>query len=229
MTTTARLDSGPQASNTEPPAAQGDLASDEDLMGRFQASGDQDAFALLVHRHEQALFGYLRRRLGDAALAEDVFQATFLRVHVKRASFDTGRPFRPWLYTIATNLAIDARRRDRRHRMAALDDRGGEGERRALLDTLASPADATAAGSDVAESREWVRRAVDGLTANQRQIVHLIYDRGLKYREVAGLLGIPLGTVKSRMHAVLVCLATALTVPSAASTRPPRISPGTSC
>jgi RNA polymerase sigma-70 factor (ECF subfamily) len=199
MTTTACLDRKP----TAPHAAS--APTDENLMGRFQADGDQDAFAMLVHRYEHELFGYLRRYLHDAALAEDVFQATFLRVHLKRASFETGRSFRPWLYTIATNLAIDARRRGRRHRMATLDARGADDDRLALLDTLASRDD-TPAASEAAESEAWVRAAVEDLSTAQRQLVQLIYHQGLKYREVAGLLGIPLGTVKSRMHTVIVSL-----------------------
>lgn len=199
MATTTHLDRNPTSLHADA------APTDEDLMGRFQADGDQDAFATLVHRYEHELFGYLRRYLHDAALAEDVFQATFLRVHLKRASFETGRTFRPWLYTIATNLAIDARRRGRRHRMATLDGRGADDDRLALLDTLAAHDD-TSAASESAESQAWVRGAVADLSLGQRQLVQLIYHQGLKYREVAGLLGIPLGTVKSRMHTVIVAL-----------------------
>ena len=70
----------------------------------------------------------MRRYVGSAEMAEDVFQATFLQVYVKRDRFEVGRRFRPWLYTIATNQAIDAQRRNRRHRMVSLDQRSGNEE-----------------------------------------------------------------------------------------------------
>jgi len=181
--------------------------TDEELMRRFQADGDREAFETLVHRYERELFHYLRRYLHDSEAAEDVFQATFLRIHLKKDAFETGRRFRPWLYTVATNLAIDARRRDRRHRMTTLDARGPDDAGRPLGDTIAAPSDDGQEKIDAEETLDWVRAAVDHLAAPQRQLVQLIYHEGLKYREVASLLGIPLGTVKSRMHAAIVAIA----------------------
>ena len=81
-------------------------------------------FAELVRRYERELYSYLRRYLGDAEMAEDAFQAAFLQVHLKCQQFEAGRSVRPWLYTIATNQAIDAQRRSRRHRMVSLDRSG---------------------------------------------------------------------------------------------------------
>jgi RNA polymerase sigma-70 factor (ECF subfamily) len=75
--------------------------TDEELVARFRGGRDPDAFDTLVRRYEQELFGYLRRYLGNAELAEDVFQETFLRVHTKSGGFERGRAFRPWLYAIA--------------------------------------------------------------------------------------------------------------------------------
>jgi RNA polymerase sigma-70 factor (ECF subfamily) len=113
-----------------PPAGSGaaiDGDSDEELLVRCRSGSDPAAFESLVRRYETELFSYLRRYLGNAEMAEDVFQATFLQVHLKREQFEEGRRFRPWLYTIATNQAIDAQRRTRRHKMASLDSRtGGE-------------------------------------------------------------------------------------------------------
>src|SRR5689334_8866009 len=95
--------------------------SDEELLDHFRKTEDRDAFTELVHRYERELFSYLRRYLGDAEMAEDAFQATFLQVHLKSHQFEEGRKFRPWLYTIATNQAIDAQRRNKRHRNISLD------------------------------------------------------------------------------------------------------------
>src|SRR5262245_60975306 len=101
--------------------------SDEELLERFR-SGQADAFAALVRRYERELYGYLRGCLCDAPLAEDVFQNTFLQVVKKLDQYEAGRPVKPWLYTIATNQAIDAMRRQGRHQAVSLDQarQGGE-------------------------------------------------------------------------------------------------------
>src|SRR4029453_1322817 len=84
--------------------------SDEELLAGYRI-GYTAAFTELVHRYERELYNYLRRYLGDATLAEDVFQNTFLQLHVKLDLYDKGRLVRPWLYTIATHQAIDALRK----------------------------------------------------------------------------------------------------------------------
>src|SRR4249919_2738244 len=95
--------------------------SDEQLLLDYRDQADRAAFSELVRRYERELYSYLRRYLGDAGMAEDAFQATFLQVHLKCDQFEEGRKFRPWLYTIATNQAIDAQRRNKRHRSVSLD------------------------------------------------------------------------------------------------------------
>ena len=87
-----------------------DPVTDEQLLLDYRKTGDRELYAQLVYRYERELFSYLRRYLGNAEMAEDVFQAAFLAVHLKCETFQEGRRFRPWLYTIATNAAIDARR-----------------------------------------------------------------------------------------------------------------------
>ena len=101
--------------------AKSDPVTDEQLLLEYRLTGDRELYAQLVYRYERELFSYLRRYLGNAEMAEDVFQAAFLSVHLKCNSFEEGRRFRPWLYTIATNAAIDARRRNKRHRTVSLD------------------------------------------------------------------------------------------------------------
>ncbi|MEN6557755.1 MAG: sigma factor, partial [Thermoguttaceae bacterium] len=77
--------------------------TDEKLLLSYRSDRDSLVFEELVHRYEKELFGYLRHYLGDAQMAEDVFQQTFLQVHLKCGQFEPGRQVRPWLYTIATN------------------------------------------------------------------------------------------------------------------------------
>jgi RNA polymerase sigma-70 factor (ECF subfamily) len=81
--------------------------SDEELLTQF-CLGQTAAFGVLVKRYEKELYGYLHRYLGDRNLADDVFQNTFLQLYTKIATYEAGRPVRPWLYTIATHQAIDA-------------------------------------------------------------------------------------------------------------------------
>lgn len=184
--------------------------TDEQLLLRYRDEGDRGAFEELVKRYEQELFSYLRRYLGDPGLAEDVFQAAFLQVHLKCDSFEAERKFRPWLYTIATHQAIDAQRRNKRHRMVSLDRENGraaEGEEvGTLLGLLVGTDPGPHTKIEAGERRAWVRRAVSQLPDSLKSAVTLIYYQGLKYREAADVLAVPVGTVKSRLHAALVKL-----------------------
>lgn len=199
--------SGGRHDGPSPDSGQGSVAggpSDEQLLSRCRATDDTVAFESLVHRYEQELFSYLRRYLGNAEMAEDVFQATFLQVHLKREQFEEGRRFRPWLYTIATNQAIDAQRRNRRHRMVSLDHRtGGDGDVGSLVEMLAGDGQTADERMQADEARDWVRSAVDDLPESLKSALMLVYHQGMKYREAADVLGIPVGTVKSRLHSAL--------------------------
>ena len=179
--------------------------TDEDLLVGYCQQGDRRLFEELVRRYERELYSYLRRYLGNAEMAEDAFQQTFLQVHLKCDQYEPGRKVRPWLYTVATNQAIDAQRRNRRHRMVSLDRRMGhdDADAGALVDMLvqdeAGPVELLESG----EQREFVRELVDRLPEQLRQVVNLVYYQGLKYREAADVLSIPVGTVKSRLHAAI--------------------------
>jgi RNA polymerase sigma-70 factor, ECF subfamily len=182
--------------------------SDEQLLCRLRA-GEREVFGPLVRRFERELFGYLRRYLGDDDLADDVFQNTFVQVFLKIAQYEPGRPAKPWLYAIATNQAIDALRRKNRRAdqradgAVAPDD---EGEPRPLFELIAAPDTGPPDHAERAEQRALVRAAVSRLPDLLRQVVLLAYFQGLKYKEVAEVLDIPVGTVKSRLHAALTKL-----------------------
>jgi len=181
-------------------------ASDEQLLLGYRERGDRRAFEELVHRYERELFSYLRRYLGNAEMAEDAFQQTFLQVHLKCDQYEEGRKVRPWLYTVATNQAIDAQRRNRRHRMVSLDRRVGadaEVDGGALVDLLVQDEPGPMELLENVEHRDYVRRTIDQLPDQLRQVVALVYFQGLKYREAAEVLCIPVGTVKSRLHAAV--------------------------
>ncbi len=187
-----------------------DLAqlTDEELLSRYRDEGRPEDFDALVRRYERELYRYLARYLGDKSLADDVFQNTFLQVHLKRGLYETGRPVRPWLYSIATHQAVDALRKAGRHPTVSLDLRSstGESEPSALVDLLVSETPGPLANLQGEERKEWVRRSIEKLPEPLRQTLILAYYEDLKYREIADVLKIPVGTVKSRLHAALAKL-----------------------
>ena len=180
--------------------------SDEELLLEYRDHGNRPAFEELVHRYEKELFGYLRNYLSDPDMADDVFQLTFLQIYLKCDQFEPERKLRPWLYAVATNQAIDHQRRFGRHRMASLDRRVGhdeESDTGAFGDLFNSHDRGPVEETENRDQADEIRRAVDKLPEQIRQVVILIYFQGLKYREAAHALGIPVGTVKSRLHGAI--------------------------
>jgi len=184
-----------------------DLASwtDEELLLEYRMTGRAAVFETLVKRYERELYNYLRRFLNNQALAEDAFQATFMQVHLKCHLYDAERKVRPWLYTVATNQAIDIQRRNRRHRLVSLDrpNRVQHDELGSLVDVLSGREDEPANGLEQGERKEWIRKAVAALPEQLSSAVKLVYFRGMKYREAADELDVPVGTVKSRLHSAV--------------------------
>ncbi len=182
-----------------------DRMTDEELLMEYRLAGVPAAFEMLVKRYERELYNYLRRFLGNQVLAEDAFQATFMQVYLKCHLFDAERKVRPWLYTVATNQAIDIQRRNRRHRLVSLDrpNRTQHDELGTLMDVLSSKEVDPGHGMEQTERKEWIREAVAALPEQLRSAVKLVYFRGMKYRDAADELDVPVGTVKSRLHAAV--------------------------
>jgi RNA polymerase sigma-70 factor (ECF subfamily) len=183
--------------------------SDEALLSRYRDLGRTEDFEALIHRYQNELYRYLTRYLGDRTLSEDVFQNTFLQIHLKRGLYEEGRPVRPWIYSIATHQAVDALRKVGRHPTISLDqsvNSSGEAEAGRLIDLLTSNEDGPLAELQDEERKEWVRESVARLPEALRQTLMLAYHEDLKYREIAEILKIPVGTVKSRLHAALAKL-----------------------
>ncbi len=184
--------------------------SDEQLIGGY-AEGRSDGLAELVERYHQELFRFLVRFTGNAAAAEDLVQETFLQVHQSAESFDTSRRFKPWLFTIAANKARDMLRGRARKSEVPLDasitEEQGDGQR--FLDLLAGADDAPDQPLEQAEQEQAVRRIVDQMPDNLREVLILAYYHRLPYKDMAEVLDIPLGTVKSRLHAAVGAFAEA--------------------
>lgn len=187
-------------------SARYETMTDEEMIAGYQQCQERSLFMALIERYEREIYSYLRRYIGHTELAEDAFQGTFLQVHLKCQQFDPARRFRPWLYAIATNQAIDVQRRNKRHRMVSLDQStGGDREEHpgGWSEKLVGDGPDPAEAASSQEHREWVNSAVESLGDSMQQVIQLVYYQGMKYREAAEVLGIPVGTVKSRLHAAV--------------------------
>jgi RNA polymerase sigma-70 factor (ECF subfamily) len=183
------------AGATEEPAI-----SDEELLLRY-TQGQMDAFEALVGRYRRELFVFLARFVGDAALAEDVFQETFLQVHLSSGGFDFARRLRPWLFTIAANKARDALRSRFRRPAAELDAEVAGGEDGTRYVNL-MPADIPPPGETIEnqETSQAVKSIVGQMPESLRTVLLLSYFHQFPYKDIAEILDVPLGTVKSRLH-----------------------------
>jgi RNA polymerase sigma-70 factor (ECF subfamily) len=188
------------------------MRSDEELLAEYVRTQNREAFEQLVQRHERDLYGYLRRYLGSVEMAEDAFQATFLKVHLKCGQFQEGRRVRPWLYTIATHQAIDMLRRNRRHRSVRLNlaEQGGSADC-PIQDLLESHDMNPGEKAEAAEENKRVWSAVEKLPKRLKEVVILVMLQGLRYREAAEVLGLAVGTVKSRVHVAIARLRKVMT------------------
>ncbi len=166
--------------------------------------GDREAFRQLIERHREDLLRFLVRFLGSRTAADDVFQETFLQVHLAADTFDADRRFRPWLYAIAANKARDFHRRAKRRAAMSLSTPiGPAGEGAGLIDLMAAETQSPDAPSETSEIQQRVKRVVDEMPAHYREILLLAYFQKMSYHQIAECLSIPLGTVKSRLHAAV--------------------------
>ena len=162
--------------------------SDEAIMEKVQR-GETALLELLVARYERSLFNYALRVVNDSGAAEDAFQETFLRIFRKRSSYREGAAFRPWLYQICLNICRDLLRKKSRRPEAELKDEI----------PISDPAPGPEALSSSAEMAGNIRGAINSLPEKQRDVFILHYYQCMPYPEIADILEIPVGTVKSRM------------------------------
>ena len=174
---------------------------DTKLLQRY-AAGEEEAFQELMTRYKDSVYAFLRRFLSRTDLVEDVFQETFLQVFVSRDTFDLSRPLRPWLFTIAANKAKDALRRLQRSEVTQLGNMFSSDES-SIDDVLnALDHDGHMPYDELIrnERADSVKRVLSRMPQKLREIIVLAYFHKFSYAEIAGILDIPIGTVKSRIH-----------------------------
>jgi RNA polymerase sigma-70 factor (ECF subfamily) len=162
--------------------------SDPDLMKRA-AAGRQEAFEIIVRRHQRPLLNFFRRMGASRDEAEDMVQETFLRLFDYRFRYRPLAKFTTFLYRLASHVRTDGLRKlQRQPRIGQLSEQSSSVEGN------------TAAGVG---AKLDIQAALDGLSEKLRPVVVMAYFQGLRYREIAKALGIPQGTVKSRMFLAL--------------------------
>jgi RNA polymerase sigma-70 factor (ECF subfamily) len=182
---TAVSDAGNGAANFSPPDVYYSQNADDVALIKKCLAGDTAAFEPLVQRYQRILFNVALRMLGDYAAADDATQNAFVRAYRKLDGFDPNRRFFSWIYRILVNECLNDRR-DRR-----------------LFEPLAPEAAAVGSPADeleAAERRRIVQTAILALPPDYREVVVLRHFAGLAYDEIADAVGVPVKTVKSRLH-----------------------------
>jgi len=175
--------------------------TDGELLSLY-TDGEEAAFREIVNRYKNGLYAFLWLFLNRRELVEDVFQETFLQLFSSRESFDRTRPLRPWLFTIAANKAKDALRKWRRTSaisigtMADSEDFSFED----VLNIISSDDTMPYEKLQKNETALRVRQIIADMPENLREMLVLAYFNRFSYKQMAKILSIPIGTVKSRLH-----------------------------
>ncbi len=162
--------------------------------------GDREAFGELMNAYQARVYGYLARCGVPPASRDDVFQEIFVKIHIAAASYQPSRPLRPWLFTIAANSVRNHLRDEGRRRVVGS----------APADSVPSEDHGPQALAEIRETVAWLEQALPRLPLEQREVLLLGSIAGLRLRDIAALLEIPLNTVKTLTRRARMSLATAL-------------------
>jgi len=166
------------------------------------SQGDAAALDELYRRYRGPVFGFAYRYLGDADLAQDMLQETFLRVHRSRHQYQPSSRFSSWLFRIARNLCIDEKRRYWNRQVLAESEMAGAdaGSEADILGSFADGGPTAAEQFKEREVSERIREAIERLSEEQKEVMLLSRYQGLTYRQIAEVLGISTESVKQRAY-----------------------------
>ena len=167
---------------------------DKELIDLF-LQGDASAFNALVRRHQKAVFNYILKLVGSRDDADDLCQKVFIRCYGSLKRLKDRERFNAWLYTIAVNQVRDHWRK--RKEILCLDD---DSETGAFADSLQSDNPDPADCAESSSRAELVRKALEMLPPEQKEVLVLKIYQGLKFTEIATAVDAPLNTVKSRLY-----------------------------
>ena len=171
------------------------MIEDEMLVSQFK-SGSQKAFDELMKRYERRIFGYLLRSVRNYEDAEELTLEVFFKAYRSLASWEPKAKFSTWLYTIASNLAIDYHRSKSRQPIFMLEDEETIESKIVATDIYSNPEKQL----EDKERGRIIREAVDELSSKQKAVFMLTRYEGLQIKEVAETLGMAEGTVKIHLH-----------------------------
>ncbi len=171
--------------------------NEADLVSAAQ-KGDLDAFNQIVLSYQDRIFALATRMLGDQDSADDITQKTFLTAFLNMPRFRNGS-FQSWLYRIATNACYDELRRNKRRPTISLDDEDDAEERLLPLYDFSGTKNLPEKEYEKHELEQTIQAALNQLDADQRTVVVLVDLQELDYKEAAQILGVPIGTVRSRL------------------------------
>ncbi len=178
--------------------------SNEALIEAYQ-KGDTRAFERLLQRHRRPVYNFLRRQVGNGALAEDLMQEVFLRIIKGAAAYQRKAQFTTWLYTIARNLCVDHLRRAKHRQISSLDQpliKGGK-DKAPLGETVPDCGPAVDRQVIGRELQGHLHEAIASLNEEQREVFLMREYLDLPFKEIAEIIHCPENTVKSRMRYAL--------------------------
>ncbi len=172
--------------------------ADEAEWARAAAGGDKAAFARLVEKHKQSVFGLCCRLLGAGEEARDAAQEAFVRAYTGIADFDARQPFAAWVLRIARNHCIDLLRR--RRPTLALEARSDDPEPGVAPELVDNFATSGESAVQEQEAQRDLDKAVAALPPRYREVIALFHIQHRSYAEIAETLGVPMGTVMTWLH-----------------------------
>ena len=172
------------------------VAPSDAELARDALAGSEAAYRDLVARYATPAVNFIYRLIRDRALAEDLAQEGFLRVYQRLSTYDAQRKFSSWFFQILRNITIDYLRVNRVP-TASLDELEEEGHRGAAVDRESASPEQAAQQGELAQA---MSAALSRLRPEYREVVVLRYQEGLTHPEIAGILGLPSGTVKTYLH-----------------------------
>ena len=170
--------------------------SDEELIAEFQQNNTVKAFEILVQRYKNPLMNFVYRFLGDYESCTDVVQETMIRLYRNKDSYKSVAKFSTWIYTIAGNLARTEYQRRRRRNFFSINSYGEENENYEIPDERYRPDVITDSGI----KDKIIQEALSQVSASYREAVILRDIQELSYEEIAEIMGITVGTVKSKIN-----------------------------
>lgn len=188
--------------------------TDEELISAYLERDDQQAFELLVRRHQDRIYGFLVGMVRDRATASDLFQETFLRViaamRKQRGSYDRQGRWLAWVMRIARNAALDHMRRRKKWQDVETEDDDGH----SFWDRLEDEGHLADTRVFHADRRSWLEQCIDQLPPEQKEVLLLRHETDLTFREIAEMTGVSINTALGRMRYALLNLKKMMDAPA---------------